>query len=164
MADFMTPKQRSRAMSKVKGEETKIEQTVRSLLHRRGFRFRKNVKNIPGKPDIVLPKYKAIVFIHGCFWHHHPGCAKSKLPETRKEFWKNKIQGNIDRDKKNIEILLSLAWRVGIIWECALKKAELVSDPISELTDWIISEEDLCEIHKPFGASNSPLVTCIDTN
>ncbi|RMD90065.1 MAG: DNA mismatch endonuclease Vsr, partial [Calditrichaeota bacterium] len=128
MADFMTPKQRSRAMSKVRGKETEIERTVRSCLHRKGFRFHKNVKHMPGKPDIVLPKYRAVVFIHGCFWHHHSGCAKSKLPETRKEFWKNKIQGNINRDKKNIERLLNSAWRVAIIWECALKRKELVLD------------------------------------
>lgn len=149
MADFMAPQQRSRAMSKVRGKETKIEQKVRSYLYRRGFRFRKNVKELPGKPDIILPRYKVVVFIHGCFWHHHEGCPKSELPGTRKDFWKNKIQGNIDRDKKNIDLLLKSDWRVAVLWECGLKNSDFFSKAMDLLVNWIESTEKLIEMSKP---------------
>jgi DNA mismatch endonuclease (patch repair protein) len=108
-------------MSSVKQRDTKPEKLVRSLIHRMGFRFRKNVKTLPGKPDIVLPKYKAIVFVHGCFWHGHENCKKAKLPETRKEFWERKINGNLERDLKNEKELIALGWRVFTVWTCQLK-------------------------------------------
>jgi DNA mismatch endonuclease (patch repair protein) len=121
LADNMTPAQRSRAMSKVRGRDTGIELFVRSALHRRGFRFRKNVPNLPGCPDIVLPKYRTVVFVHGCFWHHHEGCKASKLPETRREFWEQKIAGNVARDANHTQLLNKNGWRVLVVWECALK-------------------------------------------
>lgn len=148
MVDFMNPRQRSRAMSKVQGTNTKIEQTVRSLLHRRGFRFRKNVKTLPGRPDIVLPKYHAVIFVHGCFWHAHEGCKKSTIPGTRREFWEQKIQGNKDRDRRDIQELQEQGWRVAVVWECALKKKESIERTITELGMWITSKIDLCEIPK----------------
>jgi DNA mismatch endonuclease (patch repair protein) len=117
----MTPAQRSRAMSKVRGKDTGIERFVRSALHRRGFRFRKNVSFLPGRPDIVLPKYQTVIFVHGCFWHGHQNCKAAKLPETRREFWENKIFGNVTRDAKHIRALQETGWKVLIIWECALK-------------------------------------------
>lgn len=121
MPDIMTPSQRSRAMSMVRGKDTGIERFVRSKLHRRGFRFRKNVASLPGRPDIVLSKYRTIVFVHGCFWHGHESCKAAKLPETRREFWENKISGNVARDIKHIQALEDIGWNVLIIWECTLK-------------------------------------------
>lgn len=122
MSDIFSSEKRSEVMSKISGKETKPEILVRKHLFARGLRFRKNDKRFPGKPDIVLPKYKTIIFIHGCFWHGHQNCKKSKLPETRKDFWRDKIQSNIDRDKRNSSTLQSMGWNVIVIWECELKK------------------------------------------
>ncbi len=108
-------------MSKISGKDTKPEIYVRKFLFSKGFRYRANDKRYPGKPDIVLPKFKTIIFIHGCFWHGHAGCKASELPETRKEFWKKKIGDNIARDKRNIEILKGRGWRIIIIWQCEIK-------------------------------------------
>jgi DNA mismatch endonuclease (patch repair protein) len=108
-------------MSKVRGKDTGIERFVRSALHRRGFRFRKNLASLPGRPDIVLPKYRTVVFVHGCFWHHHEGCKASKLPETRREFWERKISGNVERDAKHVQALHNNGWKILTIWECSLK-------------------------------------------
>ena len=107
-------------MSKISGNETKPEKIVRRYLFSKGFRFRKNDKRYPGKPDVVLPKYKTIIFIHGCFWHGH-NCKAGKLPETKKEFWENKINGTKVRDKNNQEALRSMGWKVMVIWECEIK-------------------------------------------
>lgn len=122
MPDTMTPAQRSRVMSRVRNKDTGIEKYVRSSLHRRGFRFRKNVRSLPGQPDIVLPKYHTVVLVHGCFWHGHENCRASRLPETRKEFWQAKISGNTSRDRKNVQALKDSGWKVVTIWECSLKK------------------------------------------
>ncbi len=146
MADFMTKEQRSNAMSKVRCSETKIEQIVRSSLHKKGYRFRKNDKKLSGRPDIVLPKYKAVVFINGCFWHGHKGCSKSNLPTTRSEFWKKKIGRTMERDKENIASLLKLEWRVAVIWECGLKNEKLYDSSIIDLIKWINSTEEKVEI------------------
>lgn len=139
MADRITPEQRSSAMSKVKGQNTKIEVYVRSVLHAKGFRFRKNVKSLPGKPDIVLPKYRTVIFINGCFWHQHEKCKRSTLPKTRTEFWSNKLAGNVTRDKSNIEKLRLMGWKVLTVWECSLRSVseEKQSFVIEELIDFI---------------------------
>lgn len=121
MADIYSTEKRSEIMSKVQGKDTQIEESVRKYLFSQGFRFRKNDKRYPGKPDIVLPKYKTIIFIHGCFWHGHKGCKSSKLPQTRTEFWKKKISDNVKRDKKNIKMLKEDGWNVITIWECEIK-------------------------------------------
>lgn len=118
MTDIFTTEKRSEIMSKISGTETKPEILVRKYLFAQGFRFRKNDKRLPGKPDVVLPKYKTVIFIHGCFWHGHPECKKSKLPETRKEFWEKKISKNIIRDSDNYDELKNLGWNIVIIWEC----------------------------------------------
>lgn len=109
-------------MSKIRGEDTKLEIQVRSYLFKLGFRFRKNVKTLPGKPDIVLKKYKTVVFINGCFWHGHKNCKLFKMPKTRTRFWKNKIGSNINRDIKNKRKLRNLDWKVITLWECRLEK------------------------------------------
>lgn len=109
-------------MAKIRGKETGPEIIVRRFLFSKSFRFRKNVKKMAGVPDIVLPKYNTVIFIHGCFWHKHKNCKKAELPETRYEFWKNKIDGNVERDKKNIRQLKKAGWKVIVFWQCRLTK------------------------------------------
>ena len=125
MADVHSKETRSYNMSRIRSKDTKPEMLVRKFLHRNGFRYRLHVKNMPGKPDIVLPKYKTVIFIHGCFWHGHEGCKYYVVPKTRTEWWLNKINGNITNDA-NAEIALKAAgWKIITIWECDLKKAFL---------------------------------------
>ena len=120
MTDIFPKHKRSEIMSKISGKETKPEILVRKFLFANGFRFRKNDKRYPGKPDIVLPKYRTVIFVHGCFWHGH-NCPAGKLPETNKKFWTEKISGNIERDKKNKKELKKLGWNVITIWQCELQ-------------------------------------------
>lgn len=119
--DIYCREKRSEIMSKVRSSDTKPEVAVRRVLHSLGFRFRLHSKALPGKPDIVLPKHRSVVFVHGCFWHHHEGCGKSKLPVTNAEFWQTKIAENVSRDMKTIRALKRLGWRVLVIWECETK-------------------------------------------
>lgn len=107
-------------MSGIRAKDTRQEVLIRSALHRKGFRFRKNVKALPGSPDIVLPRYKAVIMVNGCFWHGH-GCSIFRWPATRREFWQEKIESNKLRDEANLKRLNELGWRVLVIWECALK-------------------------------------------
>ena len=137
--------QKSRMMSQVRTQGTAPELAIRSTLHAAGFRFRLHRKNLPGKPDIVLPKYNIVIFVHGCFWHHHEGCLKSKLPLTRKEFWVNKIAVNVERDKRNIAELKRLGWRIAIVWECCIKNQKNKSATVESLTRWIFSESEWFE-------------------
>lgn len=124
MTDHISPELRSWNMSQIKGKDTKIEVKVRSWLFSRGFRFRKNDKRYPGKPDVVLPKYKTVIFINGCFWHRHEGCKYATLPKTRVEYWNAKFERNVSNDKLHVHKLEELGWNVITIWECELKKAE----------------------------------------
>ena len=105
-------------MSRIKGRDTLPEKRVRSLLHRLGFRFSLRRKELPGRPDIVLPRRKLAVFVHGCFWHRHKGCSNSVLPKTRPEFWLAKLNGNVERDTRNDSALKDLGWKVLTVWEC----------------------------------------------
>ena len=109
-------------MSRIKGKNTKPEILVRKYLFSKGFRYRVNDKRYPGRPDIVLPKYKTVIFINGCFWHVHEGCKYFKWPESNKLFWKKKLLSNIERDRKNYDKLTALGWKVIIVWECELRK------------------------------------------
>lgn len=118
MSDVLSPEKRSWNMSRIRGADTSIELKVRRALFKAGFRFRKNVKSLPGKPDIVLPKYKTVIFVHGCFWHRHPGCKDASMPKTRVGFWKEKFARNIENDIRNKECLENMGWQVIIIWEC----------------------------------------------
>lgn len=118
--DKFSKEKRSEIMSKISGKETKLEILVRRYLFKQGFRYRKNVKDLPGKPDIVLPKYKTVIFVNGCFWHGHLGCKKAALPSTNIEFWKKKIDSNILRDKKEHVQLRSMGYRVIVIWQCQI--------------------------------------------
>ena len=113
--------QRSRNMSAIKSKNTKPEIAVRKLLHSMGYRFRLHRKDLPGSPDIVLPKYKTVIFVHGCFWHRHENCKYASNPKTRQEFWEAKFRENINRDKLNQENLSSNGWKIIIVWECEIK-------------------------------------------
>lgn len=124
MADTVSKKQRSLNMSLIRSKETKPEVFVRSVLHRLRFRFRKNVKNLPGKPDIVLPKYKTVIFVHGCFWHQHKGCRRATIPKSNTDYWIPKLKGNVKRDRQHKKDLEAQDWNVAVIWECEAKKAD----------------------------------------
>lgn len=121
MADVHEPEVRSYNMSQIPGKDTKPEMMVRKFLHSNGFRYRLHVKDLPGKPDLVLPKYNSVIFVHGCFWHAHEGCEYFKIPKTRTEWWKEKLFGNKKRDERNIEKLEEESWNVIVVWECELK-------------------------------------------
>ncbi|HNT27730.1 MAG TPA: DNA mismatch endonuclease Vsr [bacterium] len=118
MVDSLSKEKRSWNMSRVRGKDTRPEIVVRSLLHRSGFRFSLHRPDLPGKPDIVLPKYRTAIFVHGCFWHRHTGCADATTPKTHTDFWTNKFTGNIKRDCKNKKLLKKSGWRVLTVWEC----------------------------------------------
>ena len=123
MADVHDKVTRSFNMSRIKGQDTKPEIRVRKFLHAQGFRYKLHDKALPGKPDIVLPKYKTAIFVHGCFWHGHKGCRFYVVPKTRTEWWLAKINGNIDNDTKAFLKLRNEGWKVIIIWECDLKSS-----------------------------------------
>lgn len=138
---------RSRMMSGIKGTDTKPEMQIRSMLHRAGYRFRLHARRLPGRPDLVLPKYRAVIFVHGCFWHGH-GCHLFKWPTTRKEFWTEKITSNRIRDQGHAEELRLQGWRTLVIWECSLKgKARLSeSELLARIRAWLESREVSLEI------------------
>ncbi len=118
MPDVFQPEERSRIMAKVRGENTSPERLVRSLVHRMGYRFRLHRKDLPGKPDIVLPRHKKIIFIHGCFWHQHEGCPHAARPTSNTEYWNKKLDRNMIRDREHLQKLEYLGWNVLIVWEC----------------------------------------------
>lgn len=122
MPEKISTETRSRMMSGIRGRDTKPELMIRRHLHALGFRYRLFVRALPGRPDIVLPKWGGVVFVHGCFWHGHLGCSFFRLPKTRSEFWETKIERNAERDNIAIEQLRAAGWRVAVIWECALRK------------------------------------------
>ncbi len=134
-------------MSGIRGKNTRPELLIRKALHARGFRYRLHCKDLPGNPDLCLPKYRAVIFVHGCFWHGHD-CHLFKWPKTRPEFWREKIGRNRTVDEKARERLLSDGWRVAVIWECALKGRERVSfdEVIEPLVGWLPSSDIECEI------------------
>ena len=134
---------RSRNMAAIRGRDTKPEVRIRKALHALGFRYRTHAKELPGRPDLVLPKYKAVVFINGCFWHRHD-CHMFKWPLTRPDFWQQKIGKNAENDIRNLALLKEAGWRVATVWECAVKgKARLGDDrSVQLLVDWIRSNED----------------------
>ncbi|WP_346838418.1 DNA mismatch endonuclease Vsr [Microbulbifer sp. SAOS-129_SWC] len=142
MGDIVTQRKRSEMMSGIKGKNTKPELLIRRALFKKGYRYRLHRKDLPGKPDLVLPKYKAVIFVNGCFWHAHD-CHLFRLPKTRHEFWKNKISKNVDRDIKVRQLLKEQGWRVLDIWECAVKGKFRIQDSvlIREVEVWLSSRE-----------------------
>lgn len=136
--DIVDESTRSRMMSAIGGRNTKPEIIVRKFLHARGFRFRLHVKDLPGRPDIVLPKWKACVFVHGCFWHRHANCRYATTPKTRPEFWAEKFRENVARDQRNLDALQAAGWRCHVIWECELKSSD---DRLEQLVNQLKMEK-----------------------
>jgi len=120
--DIWSKQKRSEVMSRIRGKNTKPEMILRSQLFRLGFRFRVHQKHLPGKPDIVLPKYQTAIFVHGCFWHYHSDCREGIIPSTNSKFWKEKLQRNISKDEANIKELRKDKWKVYVVWECEIEK------------------------------------------
>jgi len=121
MTDRISPEHRSWNMSRIRNKDTRPEKCLRSLLHRAGFRFRLHVPKLPGKPDLVLPRYQTVIFVHGCYWHRHPGCKNATIPRTHTDFWVAKFQGTVKRDRETADKLMNQGWRVITVWECELK-------------------------------------------
>lgn len=147
MTDVVDTATRSRMMAGIRGRDTKPEILVRGLLHRQGFRYRLHVRNLPGKPDIVLPRFRAAIFVHGCFWHGHD-CPLFKWPGTRPDFWRKKIERNRANDLKSRHGLRDAGWRVGIVWECAIRgtAGKDIEDVARRIADWLRSDRLLMEI------------------
>lgn len=122
MTDSLSPEKRSWNMSRIHSKDTSVEVKVRKYLFSKGFRYRKNVSALPGKPDIVLPKYRAVIFIHGCFWHRHQNCKRAATPKTHLDYWLPKFQRNIENDAQNYEELKQIGWKPIIVWECEINK------------------------------------------
>lgn len=146
----MTPEQRHRCMAAIKGKDTKPELIVRKYLFSRGLRFRVQVRKLPGNPDIVLPKYKTVVFVDGCFWHGHEGCRFFRLPKSNVEFWKAKIERNVARDIRTEAELKMLGWRVMRVWECDIRTVSGREDYLSMLYESIVRPQ------KPYAAETAP--------
>ena len=125
MSDVLTPQQRHKCMSRIRSRATKPEMLVRKWLWRHGYRYRLNVKSVPGKPDIVMRKYRTAIFVNGCFWHGHEGCGKFVMPKTNVDFWRQKIEHNRARDQHNYELLADNGWQVIVLWECMLSPSKL---------------------------------------
>ena len=137
MVDVVDSKTRSRIMASIRGKNTKPELVLRKALHRRGFRFRLHAKDVPGRPDLALRKFNAVVFVHGCFWHRHEGCRHATVPATRTEYWTSKFERNVARDDEVRSRLIEAGWRVATVWECALRKAEHVDVATQLLASWL---------------------------
>lgn len=146
MVDVVDSATRSRMMAGIRARNTKPEILIRSLLHKQGFRFRLHVRNLPGKPDIVLPRYNAVIFVHGCFWHGHE-CHFFKWPKTRPDFWHAKIAHNRENDLKAMTALKKAGWRVGVVWECAVRGAGKDAERVARrMSDWLHSDKSSMEI------------------
>ncbi len=122
MTDRLTPERRSWNMSRIRGKDTQPERRLRSLLHQAGFRYRLHASTLPGRPDLVLRRYRAVIFVHGCYWHRHPGCSNATTPGTRTAFWLAKFSATVERDRQAVHKLTQLGWRVITVWECDLER------------------------------------------
>lgn len=140
MVDIVDAATRSRMMSGIRGKDTQPELRLRSALHRRGLRFRVHKSGLPGRPDIVFPSRRAVVLVHGCFWHRHEKCRFATTPATRPEFWASKFGGNIERDKRNLAELRSMGWRARIVWECEIRRD--VEASANRVAKWLASPRD----------------------
>jgi len=138
MVDTVDKATRSRMMAAIRGKDTKPELALRKALHARGFRYRLHGKNLPGKPDLVFPKHRAVCFVHGCFWHRHQNCRYATTPKTSRHFWENKFSATVARDRRNHTRLLKAGWRVAIVWECALRGKRFMAT-VSEIEEWLTS-------------------------
>ena len=147
MNDIVDPATRSRMMSSIRGKKTKPELVVRKALHARGFRYRLHAKDLPGKPDLVFPKYRAVIMINGCFWHRHE-CSMFNWPKSNGKFWREKLDRNARNDEKNIEALLKQGWRVQVVWECALRGQGRLAETelLTRISRWLLKKTRLAEI------------------
>lgn len=143
MVDFLSTRERSERMSRIRGKHTRPEIIVRSLLHRAGFRFRLHVSRLAGRPDLVLRKYGAAIFVNGCFWHRHAGCKVASTPKSNVEFWKAKFSANVKRDKRNQAKLRRQGWRVFVLWECQVTASSRSRKLIDRLTARLISGQQV---------------------
>ena len=132
MADFVSPERRSAIMSRIRSKDTKPELRVRKTAHAMGLRFRLHRNDLPGTPDLVFPKWRTAVFVHGCFWHRHPGCRKAYEPKSRVDFWKKKFAANVERDERTRKALEKAGWKVVVIWECETENPDRLGDIIRE--------------------------------
>lgn len=152
MADVVDTETRSRMMAGIRGRNTKPELALRKELHARGYRYRLHAPDLPGKPDIVLPRHRAVIFVHGCFWHRHPGCSYSTCPKSNEDFWTAKFAKNVERDERARRALLREGWRVALVWECAMRH-----NAPSEVADcverWIASEATTADIGRNLAGS-----------
>jgi DNA mismatch endonuclease, patch repair protein len=156
MADRLSSEKRSWNMSRIRAKDTKPELTVRSILHRMGFRFRLNRKDLPGTPDIVFPKYRTALFVHGCYWHRHPRCNNATTPTKNADFWKQKFTENVSRDHRNQTALKEMGWIVGVIWECQIRK-----DPVLAVTNALI-DTGMLEEEAPYpNMSKEKIRSCV---
>ena len=130
MTDIVDPRKRSEIMSRIRGRDTEPEMIVRRIAQRLGFRFRLHRRDLPGSPDLVFPRHRAVILVHGCFWHRHPGCKYAYSPKTRVRFWEEKFEGNVARDRRNEIALQELGWRVMVIWECETRDQNTVAERI----------------------------------
>lgn len=149
MIDVVSPADRSRMMAGIQGKNTKPELIVRRMLFATGYRFRLHRRDLPGAPDLVMPGRKVAVFVHGCFWHMHQGCRFAKMPATRPEFWKAKLGANVERDRRAVERLQTLGWRVLCVWECATRDVRTAAGLQAALSAWIEGGAQLGEIGSP---------------
>ena len=146
MTDKMTPSQRHYCMSRIRSKATKPELKVRQWLWRHGYRYRLNVKSVPGKPDIVMRKYRTAIFVNGCFWHGHEGCEKFKMPQSNREFWVSKIKRNQERDQRNYQVLHENGWQVLVVWECQLQP-KLMEQTMLRVE--VLLNEHFLALHQP---------------
>lgn len=147
--DIVDSATRSRMMSGIQSKNTKPEMLVRQHLHAQGFRYRLHMRELPGSPDLVLPKYRVVIFVHGCFWHRHTGCRFATQPASNIERWKTKFQSNLERDAKNVAALQATGWRVLVVWECELKREPLdrLQRLASEITQQTIDQLEFIKLH-----------------
>jgi DNA mismatch endonuclease (patch repair protein) len=137
LVDIVSPAVRSRIMGKIAGRNTIPERAVRTFLHAHGFRFRLHAAGLPGRPDLILPRYKVAIFVNGCFWHQHSGCPDAAVPKSNRTFWRKKLSGNVARDKRCVAALLADGWRVALVWECAVRRASSYPIALDALVRWI---------------------------
>ena len=135
MADVFTKKERSRVMSKVRSKDTRPEMAVRRLVHSSGYRYRLHRKDLPGKPDLVFPRHEKVIFVHGCFWHGHRGCPRAARPTSNMDFWNEKLDKNMERDRRNKQKLRRQGWEVLVIWECETKRYKHMVAKIDEFLE-----------------------------
>ena len=150
MADVVDQATRSRMMAAIQGRNTKPEVALRRGLHRSGFRYVLHDRRLPGRPDIVFPRYQAVVFVHGCFWHRHDGCRYATTPKTRPEFWSKKFEANVARDQRNRQAVSEAGWKTAVVWECALRGPRL-DETVARVSQWLRSGSRWIDIPDTLG-------------